>query len=1004
MIAKLFLENLSLWSCFWQSTLFAFIGLAGSWFLRRRPSRACQVLFLSMSAAVIVPVLSGLVKHYELGMLTSETVPSPVRTNNTVTSYESDRYMVSSPTQGVSRIPVEEGQIPHISSENMTYDSSHRIEWLSIIVSGWMLMTSILLMRLMYSCISSIHILCIAKSENCEQIRMAADIAGKKLGITVNLQIRRSVEVKSPMIWCWSSNPVLLVSEKSGDNIDWAAVICHELAHFKRADHITGLIAEIIVCLLPWNPFLWLSKRIMIRLSEQACDDWVIAAGQAPEDYAQSLLNFKPQGQRSFAPAVVHSKKGLSQRIRRILTENCFYPRTGKVWLVTTFIIALCITIGVAFAQSRPAKQENIYAGIAGYESLPSPYELIRKARTGETESSIAETPKPERIIHFPKDRSLGKLYICDINKYERFCYWFHWAWVEFGDYFCEAKGDISVPAGTKLILTSSFNDIRDFSPLSDLRPDDLYGINISMSPGDAPSADVSDKAMLYITKLTGLKFLFLYTTNITDKGMKNIINLKSLEVLHLPDPATDISMAYVGELISLKKLFLKESGSLITDAGLKHVAKLKNLEEICLCGNDMGDNGLVYIKDLPKLEYLCIKGKNFSDRGMVHIKNMKSLKMLSFHEDLSYISDAGLADISEIPNLEYLCLHAMKNITDKGIAHLTKMRSLKQLHIESAKITDKGLLSLSRIKTLEHLELPGPLNGITDTGVSSLGTLPNLKSLKINQPLRAEDYYTDKSLEALANCKKLEKLGIGSPGITDVGLSYVAKLPNLNELLLFNCDNITNEGLANMTESKSLRSFRIFGAKNVTVAGVNKLNSLKNLTKLEIKEIKSKDTILDISELTNLEFLHLGSRYLKDEKFTDVDLKCLANHKKLNTLFLFPRDFTDKGMVTMSNMTNMRSLSIYGSDLTDEGLKYLTNLKKLEELSIVSSISSDTGGNITEKGLRYLEEIKSLKVLDICTDNDLSDTALRRLFIKLPDLVILRINGAKLQETNLNK
>ena len=72
MIRELFLEDLSLWSCIWQSTLFAAIGLIGSFLLRRRPARASQVLFLGMIAAVLVPAMSVAVKHFEWGLFAVE--------------------------------------------------------------------------------------------------------------------------------------------------------------------------------------------------------------------------------------------------------------------------------------------------------------------------------------------------------------------------------------------------------------------------------------------------------------------------------------------------------------------------------------------------------------------------------------------------------------------------------------------------------------------------------------------------------------------------------------------------------------------------------------------------------------------------------------------------------------------------------------------------------------------------------------------------------------------
>jgi len=106
---------------------------------------------------------------------------------------------------------------------------------------------------------------------------------------------------------------------------------------------------------LPWHPLLWWAKSRLVRLSEQACDDWVVATGQPGTDYAESLLDLTPGGQMAFVPAVVTSKKSLAGRIRRILQDNCCNPRTGVVWALAVSIVAICLSVGIAFAQTRPS-------------------------------------------------------------------------------------------------------------------------------------------------------------------------------------------------------------------------------------------------------------------------------------------------------------------------------------------------------------------------------------------------------------------------------------------------------------------------------------------------------------------------------------------------------------------------------------------------------------------------------------------------------------------------
>jgi len=57
MIHELFTTDLSIFSYLWQSSIFLVVGLIASYFLRRRPSRASQVLFLAMIGAIIMPTM-----------------------------------------------------------------------------------------------------------------------------------------------------------------------------------------------------------------------------------------------------------------------------------------------------------------------------------------------------------------------------------------------------------------------------------------------------------------------------------------------------------------------------------------------------------------------------------------------------------------------------------------------------------------------------------------------------------------------------------------------------------------------------------------------------------------------------------------------------------------------------------------------------------------------------------------------------------------------------------
>jgi len=354
MTGEIFSAESFLWSCLWQSTIFLVAGLFGSFLLRRHSARAHRVLFLAMIAAVIVPAASMLVKHYELGLFVGEPalIQAPIydRAIYETTGIISNEAIESSPD------PINED-----SHSAMAVSGAAKFPWRSALIYAWIAASLILAARLLVTFVFGVRLLRRAMPLNNEKIEQAIHLAKAKLGISKDVKIYGSANIHSPVIWCWRRKPILLVPSAAGrsDNgIDWAGVLCHELAHYKRRDHIAGLLAELMVCLLPWHPLLWWAKSRLITLSEQACDDWVIASGRPGTDYAESLLNLTPEGQMAFVPAVVSSKRGLAGRVRRILKDRCGNPRTGAAWAVAVSITVVCMAVGIAFAQTRPVKSQ----------------------------------------------------------------------------------------------------------------------------------------------------------------------------------------------------------------------------------------------------------------------------------------------------------------------------------------------------------------------------------------------------------------------------------------------------------------------------------------------------------------------------------------------------------------------------------------------------------------------------------------------------------------------
>jgi ankyrin repeat protein/beta-lactamase regulating signal transducer with metallopeptidase domain len=354
MMRELFLRDLSLWTCLWQSSAFAALGLIAGWLLRRRPARAYQVLLLAMMTAVAVPLLSAVVRHLDLGAF----VARPTELSYALP--EMPFAMSATAPETTATQPASPQSMPAA----VVQPAPFRIPWQMVLRYGWLAATLALLGRLVATFLYGVHLVRHATSLAREDVQRAVDRARSKLAIPQGLQVRASGRIRSPLVWCWSRPSILLVPDPCDDSqVDWAGVVAHELAHCKRRDHITGLVAELAASLMPWNPLMWLSRRFLIRLGEQACDDWVVASGQPCEDYAESLLRFRPQRRPAFWPAVVSSKSGLAHRVRRILGDACANPRIGLRWALTLGVAAICVGIGVAFAQTRPAPAPQTSTG-----------------------------------------------------------------------------------------------------------------------------------------------------------------------------------------------------------------------------------------------------------------------------------------------------------------------------------------------------------------------------------------------------------------------------------------------------------------------------------------------------------------------------------------------------------------------------------------------------------------------------------------------------------------
>ena len=326
----------------------------------------------------------------------------------------------------------------------------------------------------------------------------------------------------------------------------------------------------------------------------------------------------------------------------------------------------------------------------------------------------------------------------------------------------------------------------------------------------------VTDEAISLLKQQTKLKKLTLRKgTRLTPKGTRALSALTNLEWLSLADvnlgeplplaencpnlisidlekcSLTDQSLANLDRYKKL--LFVRLAGNpKITDAGLKHIAKLTGLRQLDLAGSSVTGFGLAQLTGLKNLTDLGLQDTAITDDALEHVGAMPGLESLDLWG--CKITDAGFRHLRG-KNL-HVRIAENSRFDGTGFQYLAKSR-LGLLELGTTAITDAGLEQIKRLEGIEQLELPrygDPLHDspfwnelhaerITDAGLRHVGAMTSVKKLYISG-----GGITDAGLVHLANMQKLTQLEFGAcPGIRGPGLATLAKLPQLEFLDLGN-------------------------------------------------------------------------------------------------------------------------------------------------------------------------------------------------------------------------
>jgi beta-lactamase regulating signal transducer with metallopeptidase domain len=191
------------------------------------------------------------------------------------------------------------------------------------------------------------------------------------------------------------------------------AVLRHELAHVRRFDYLTQLLARLACAVYWFNPLVWIAARQLRIERELACDDQVLRAGSRASDYAGFLmeiaLSMRPRPLTSLATVAMARPSQLGGRLRAVLdskrSRGSLNPRIAALFILGAALVVLPIAAAAPGQGATVSDDTGSNATVSddtGSDDTVSS-EAARGEAVSELRGAVAGTGVAERAAFAPE-------------------------------------------------------------------------------------------------------------------------------------------------------------------------------------------------------------------------------------------------------------------------------------------------------------------------------------------------------------------------------------------------------------------------------------------------------------------------------------------------------------------------------------------------------------------------------------------------------------------------
>ena len=344
---------------------------------------------IAVVAQLGIPALTLVLPSWSVPLLpTSATLGSSSRSAPAIPLHLD--HSLSSPDASASRIdpaaPVSGGN-PDTGIQSLsiisTAEAMQRVGWREWFVLIWLSGTVLALLHLAAGTRGVWRIARRADRITDAQWLSLAQQTAVELGILRPVTLLRASRFGVP-VTCGIVYPVVLLPPEADG---WPAerrraVLLHELAHVRRLDALTQVVAQFAVALFWLSPLVWLAAARMRSERERACDDVVLSAGIRPSDYVHQILEFVrspvPRSEAAFAALAMARPSGFEERMRAILNSSTHRGASSRR------SVALACSTTIAFVLPLAAMHPWRAAAAEPVAAHPSLEDRVDRAAAGQ--------------------------------------------------------------------------------------------------------------------------------------------------------------------------------------------------------------------------------------------------------------------------------------------------------------------------------------------------------------------------------------------------------------------------------------------------------------------------------------------------------------------------------------------------------------------------------------------------------------------------------------------